>query len=33
MTELRSEWVWAPRRRKVVEPAPRSGQLELPLAR
>lgn len=32
MAELRSEWVWAPRRRTAVEPAPRSGQLELPLA-
>jgi DNA repair photolyase len=33
MTELRSEWVWAPRRRSPPPaPAPEPAQLELPLA-
>jgi DNA repair photolyase len=33
MSELRSEWVWSPRRRKAGTLRPRgSGQLELPLA-
>lgn len=32
MTELRSEWVWAPRRREERPPAPMPAQLELPLA-
>ena len=32
MTELRSEWVWAPRRRAPVASPPATMQLELPLA-
>ena len=33
MTEQRSEWVWAPRRRAPSAPSvPQAGQLELPLA-
>jgi DNA repair photolyase len=31
MTELRSEWVWAPRRRQASAPPPSAAQLELPL--
>jgi DNA repair photolyase len=32
MTELRSEWVWEPRRRSVPSPEPDGTQLTLPLA-
>ena len=32
MPELRSEWVWAPRRRPVPAPVAQPAQLELPLA-
>jgi len=32
MSELRSEWVWAPRRRAPVQARPQPAQLELPLA-
>ncbi|HEX6655293.1 MAG TPA: radical SAM protein, partial [Candidatus Limnocylindria bacterium] len=32
MAELRSEWVWAPRRRDPPSAARPTGQLELPLA-
>jgi DNA repair photolyase len=32
MTELRSEWVWEPRRRTIQPPEPEDAQLLLPLA-
>jgi DNA repair photolyase len=32
MTELRSEWVWAPRRHVTIASAPEPRQMELPLA-